>query len=333
MINITKPNDVCVEEAEVEFMKNPATLTQVLVSQDQSQEQPTPCLNNAIDCTRYSDIDRLLRVTAYVLRFVKRLRGAVDQSNCKSTLSASEMTQAETIWIRLIQHLSFDHEYYYALKPSGSRPLLYDQFGLFVDEERVLRCRGRIGNSQVTLSAKQPALLPSNHHFVKLLVRKAHETMKHSGVNQTLTFIRERFWILKGRQTTRKVIKSCVICRRLEGHSYGTVPSPDLPAERVSEDPPFSHVGVDFARPLYIKVACDQAEERQEKVYVCLFTCTATRAVHLELTRNIGVDTFLLALRRFAGRRGLPATIISKTFKSSSKQITKLCDLRKYKVF
>jgi len=327
VINITKPNDVCVEEAEVELMKNPVTLTQVLVSQDQSQEQPIPCLNNIIDCTRYSDIDRLLRVTAYVFRFVKRLRGAVDQSNCESTLSASEMTEAETIWIRSIQHLSFDREYYYALKPSGSRPLLYDQFGLFVDEGRVLRCRGRIGNSQVTLSAKQPALLPSNHHFVKLLVRKAHETMKHCGVNQTLTFIRERFWILKGRQTTRKVIKSCVICRRLEGHSYGTVPSPDLPAERVSEDPPFSHVGVDFAGPLHIKVACDQAEERQEKVYVCLFTCTATRAVHLELTRDIGVDTFLLALRRFVGRRGLPATIISdnaKTFKSSSKQVTKI---------
>ena len=34
VINITKPNDVCVEEAEVELMKNLATLTQVLVSQD-----------------------------------------------------------------------------------------------------------------------------------------------------------------------------------------------------------------------------------------------------------------------------------------------------------
>jgi len=42
---------------------------------------------------------------------------------------------------------------------------------------------------------------------------------------------------------------------------------------------------------------------------------------------DIGVDTFLLALQRFAGRRGLPATIISgnaKTFESSSKQVTKI---------
>ena len=213
------------------------------------------------------------------------------------------------------------------LSPSGSRPPLVDQFGLFFDEAQVLRCRGRINRSQVTLSGKQPALLPSNHYFVTLLVQKAHESVKHSGVNQTLTFTRERFWILKGRQVTRKVIRSCVICRRLEGHSYGSVPPPDLPAERVSEDPPFSHVGVDYAGPFHIKVANEQAEERQEKVYVCLFTCTATRAVHLELTRDIGVGTFILALRRFASRRGLPATIISdnaKTFKSSSKQVTKI---------
>ena len=58
------------------------------------------------------------------------------------------------------------------------------------------------------------------------------------------------------------MIRSCVICRRLEGHSYGSVSPPDLPAERVSEDPPFSRVGVDYAGPLHIKVTNEQAEER-----------------------------------------------------------------------
>ena len=55
--------------------------------------------------------------------------------------------------------------------------------------------------------------------------------------------------------------------------------------------------------------------------------------MHLELTRDIGVETFLQALRRFASRRGLPSTLISdnaKTFRSSSKQITKLCIPLKY---
>jgi len=226
-------------------LKNLVTLTQVVISQGQSKEQFIPCLSNIVDCTCYSEFDKLLRVTAYVLRFVKWLRGAVDHVFCGSTLNANEMTEAETFWIHSIQHLSsFKCEYHYVFRPSGSRPLLV---GLFLDEKQVLRCRGRINHSELSLSGKQPALLPSNLYFVTLLVHKAHESVKHSGVNQTLTFVREIFWILKDRQVTRKVVRACVICRRMEGHSYGFVPPPDLPAERISEDPPFSHVGVDFA--------------------------------------------------------------------------------------
>ena len=82
VINITEPKDICVEEAEVELIKNPVTLTQVLISQGQSNELLVPSLSNIVDCTRYSDFDKLLRVTAYVLRFVKRLRRAVNHDCC-----------------------------------------------------------------------------------------------------------------------------------------------------------------------------------------------------------------------------------------------------------
>ena len=56
-------------------------------------------------------------------------------------------------------------------------------------------------------------------------------------------------------------------------------------------------------------------------------TCASTRAVHLEMTQGLSVPAFLLAIRRFIGRRGLPATFISdnaKTFKSASKELEKI---------
>ena len=99
---------------------------------------------------------------------------------------------------------------------------------------------------------------------------------------------------------------------------------PDLPTVRVSEDPLFMHVGLDFAGPLYVK---EQWTETPTKSYVCLFTCGSTRGVHLEVTHGLDVDNFLYALRRFSGKRGLPATILSdnaKTFKASSKEVVKL---------
>ena len=49
--------------------------------------------------------------------------------------------------------------------------------------------------------------------------------------------------------------------------------------------------------------------------------------MHLELTRALSVQSFLLAFRRFTSRRGLPATITSnnaKTFRSSSQDIRKI---------
>jgi len=47
----------------------------------------------------------------------------------------------------------------------------------------------------------------------------------------------------------------------------------------------------------------------------------------LDLTRQLSAEAFLLAFRRFTGRRGLPATLLSdnaKTFKSASKEVVKI---------
>ena len=84
--------------------------------------------------------------------------------------------------------------------------------------------------------------------------------------------------------------------------------------------PPFSHTGINFAGPLYLL----SNSAVQSKLYICLFICALTGAVHLELTPTLNVPSFLLAFRRFAGRRGLPHTVISdnaKTFQSLSKEV------------
>lgn len=61
-----------------------------------------------------------------------------------------------------------------------------------------------------------------------------------------------------------------------------------------------------------------------KKVYVCLFTCASTRAVHLELVDSLSVISFLQAFRRFASRRGFPARLLTdnaKTFKCAAKEV------------
>ncbi len=186
-------------------------------------------------------------------------------------------------------------------------------------KDNILVCRSRINNADLPENTQNPILLPSKHRLTDLIVEDHHCRTMHSGVRQTLDSLRQSFWIIKGRTAVKKVLRKCVICRRYEGRSYKTQPMAELPEFRVSEEAPFSYTGVDYAGPLILN--------DQQKAYVCLFTCASTRAVHLELTPDLTVKSFLEAFRRFSSRRGLPCKLISdnaKTFKRGSTDIGKI---------
>jgi hypothetical protein len=81
------------------------------------------------------------------------------------------------------------------------------------------------------------------------------------------------------------------------------------------------YTAVDFAGPLYIK---NKGDSSSTKVWICLFTCCVTRAIHLELVADLTTTTFLRCLKRFSARRGLPRRILSdnaKTFKTAARLI------------
>ena len=324
------------EIIEAELVRNPMLFTHAMTISN--TQIPTVNLDEIIQCTKFSTFNRLMRVTAYVLRFVKRSRQLASSSSTDHRIlpSAEELSLAETYWIRSIQAKSFSPEINHLQSDcQSSKPIRVLQFGLFLDSNKVMKCRGRINEADLPAASKQPILMPSKHHVVELLIQDIHKKIKHSGTLDTLSTIRERFWILKGRQVVKRVLKSCTIYNRYEGLPYSSVIPPDLPAVQVSDAPPFTHTGVDYAGPLYTYEKCSN-NVRQEKAYNCLFTCASTRAIHLELASNMSEQSFLMMFCRFVSHRGLPATLISdnaKTFKSSSKiilNIARAADVIKY---
>ena len=166
-----------------------------------------------IDCNKYSSLQRLLRVTAYVKRFVHNISR---KERITGPLSTNEIQEAEILWIKEMQgHLQVDE--------------LEKQLGLFKDEKGIIRCRGRLGNSQASYDTKFPALLSQNHHVTSLIIRYCHERVMHNGLKETLTEVRSKYWIPKGRQTVKKELLGCNICRRFQGRSYPVPELPDLP--------------------------------------------------------------------------------------------------------
>lgn len=73
----------------------------------------------------------------------------------------------------------------------------------------------------------------------------------------------------------------------------------DLPKDRITSAPPFTYFAVDYFDPYFIKEGREQL-----KRYSVLFTCLASRAIHLETATSLESDSFISAFWRFVARRG-----------------------------
>lgn len=71
-----------------------------------------------------------------------------------------------------------------------------------------------------------------------------------------------------------------------------------LPLERVFEADAFNHSGVDFAGPFYCKCTKHRSTELS-KIYLAVFVCLSSRAMHLEIVSSVTTASFLDELRRF----------------------------------
>jgi len=199
-----------------------ALLIQLQEEDDQALEQvyvhcaqtPPASFVQVMVISKYSSLQKLLAVTAYVLRFI-----AIMQKGIHNTghLTPSELSKAKLKWLYAIQHEVFPEEITNLQSQSRSRLPLVRQLRLFLDDDQLLRCGGRIHNAPLSELAKFPYLLPSKHHFMKLIVLHTHTQQHHSGVDATLTMVRQQYWISSGRQRIRSLLRTCVICKKIAG--------------------------------------------------------------------------------------------------------------------
>ncbi|XP_064486179.1 uncharacterized protein LOC135398725 [Ornithodoros turicata] len=276
-----------------------------------------------LEIDRYSSMSRALRVTAWMLRFINRCRRT--HMDTTGPLTAEELQSAESYWLRETQRDAYPHEIKKLREgcpvPPQSKLL---ELNPFLDDERLLRMRSRLEHAEMGAAVKHPIVLPPDHSFTELLVTSAHRRILHGGVLETMTDIRDRFWIPRCRQLVKKIIRRCSLCHR-QKLKAATAPVAPLPSDRINKQDPFAIVGIDFAGPLYVKTA-----DGEIKSYITLFTCAVTRAVHLEIVSNLTTTNFLMAFRRFISRRGLPQVIYSDnalTFRRAAKDIRCLWEL------
>ena len=182
----------------------------------------SPAIEQLLNCKDYSSLRRLLTVTAHVLKFCYTLLSKVRSGPQDSP--SDFRSAAEHRWIIASQH---------ALTSDKNFSQFKLQFGLFQDDAHIWRCGGRLQNANMAASAVHPILLSRNHPLTTLYVQQAHERVMHSGVKSTLTELRSRFWVVRGRSFIRQVLRHCQLCKRFQGLLYQAPPPPPLPSFRV----------------------------------------------------------------------------------------------------
>ncbi|UYV76893.1 hypothetical protein LAZ67_14002313 [Cordylochernes scorpioides] len=235
-----------------------------------------------------SDYSLNIRVMSYVLRFLGKLK---KQSTETGPLKVSELDLAEKKLIRMIQEkVSIEKS-----NATKSFKILKNTDGLWCVESKLL-------HGQVPEEFKTPIILPGDHPFVEQLIWEVHLKNGHVGVQFILSKLREKFWIIRGRKTIKKIISKCIACKRLKEKSLQR-PMAALPENRIGLGKPFQITGVDLLGTLHLKEG--------GKVWVAAFTCAVYRAIHLELVKSLETGVFMMALHRFICRRGRPEKIYS----------------------
>ena len=274
--------------------------------------QPTSRLLHYFSC-----LNKLTRAVAWFNRFAIHLHKRVTgDASSPMSLQTSEIDSALMAIVKYIQRQQFPKEMQHfqntsfspSSRPHSSKVLKNSSLRKLCPfiAHGVLRVGGRIHKAYIPYEMKHPVILPPHHHVTKLIILSYHLRNGHSGVLHTLSDTRERFWIINGNAAVRRVLHDCYKCRLLNAAPGKQVMSP-LPEFRVSSGcPAFTSVGLDYAGPIFSKVGRSLA-----KRYLCVFTCMATRAVHLEIAHSLDTQSCLQALQRFIGRRGSPRDVYS----------------------
>ena len=287
--------------------------------------QPSIDLSKVVNFEKYSSLNKLIRVTCFIMKFIYSFSVFKNKENNNSTF---KLFSASTELPHTLPHITA--EQYNLCKNliivSSQTSSLNDKnishfektLNIFYDEDNILRCKGRIDNANLPHSAKYPILLLKDSYITKLVVLEAHTRVAHCKLKGTLNCLRQTYWIPRARSFIKKILYECRLCRKLDNKPYRYPITPPLPPSRVTASHAFESIGIDYAGPLFVKNVYDSFDNDLNvfKCWIALITCQASRAVHLDLATDCSAPSCINVLKRFISRRGTPRLITSDNGKS-----------------
>ncbi|GBM18026.1 hypothetical protein AVEN_238413-1 [Araneus ventricosus] len=250
---------------------------------------------------RSNRILTVVRILSFLFRFISNCRNP--ESKRKGPLASEELSEAEHYLIKQCQFEVFSAEVTAMMSGDNiSNKSKILNLSPFLDNKGVMRAGGRLENSQLPYSGKHLIILSSKGKLTEMIVRYYHEKYFHLGPQHLLFQIRQKYWPIHGRNVCRKIVHNCVVCFKVKPKEYSQKMG-NLPKERITPNKVFSSTGIDLCGPFLIKNKY-QRKGPEIKVYVCIFNCLVTKAIHLEIISDLTSQSLIATLKRFISRRG-----------------------------
>jgi len=262
-----------------------------------------PCI---VNLDRYSSFAKTVGVVSRVLMFVRNLKAKVGRSvYLHETVRASTYETAANYVLNHAQLKSFGEVHKSLLKGDLSHQLV-TQMNLFIDRDGLIRVKGKLKKLKADYGEKCPVLLSKDCPISKSIIWDTHLKLKHGGIHRVLARIRKEFWITNAFTCVKKLLKTCLVCRRLNNRTVKLSQNAYRDYRINPETIPFRNVMIDHCGAYY-------ARDRNEKfkVYILVLTCMWSRAVNLKYCRQIDKSDFLRAFQSHVLEYGVPSLIVS----------------------
>ena len=274
---------------------------------------------------KYSCLEKLIRVAAYVLRLMGRKpppKHGVDLQ--PGMLTEFIKTGEREIISKAVSALEYHEAWMFLICWEQKRRLDSRKHSNLVlkDVEIKLTCHGdnrilkqkvvssRMKNFPVGFSNKGELPVVPSGPLAKLVTQHYHDKY-HVDIDTTVAHVRNDVWIPRVRKLASEIDKRCKICL-IKRNKVSSQLMGNLPEFRFEMASAFTAVCMDLFGPIIIKDDCvKKGSKIYKKVFGVMFTCTASRAVHIDVAIDYSTEAILHTLRRLMSLRGDVKLIVS----------------------
>ena len=260
---------------------------------------------------RFSDLPKLIRAMAYVMRFAlkKKQFGAVScvgRSKADKEISAKEYNDAWLLLVHLEQKVRLKEDHVKKLVPKK----VTVQLASYDLSVVLIVVGGRVSNFPVGFDGMQEVPVVPYGPLARLIMLHYHDKL-HRDVDTVVAVARADVWIVKARKLASEWDNRCKLCL-IKRQKTASQQMGDLPSSRTVIKPAWTSVNLDLFGPFLIRDDCVKKGPRVfKKVWGVIFACTLTRGVYLDVAVDYSTEAVLHTIRRLMACKGDVRLIIS----------------------